>query len=182
MLIIYVAIQNVVWCWYDFRHPTLCCYFLHLQTRGTQTLCCCSLHAWMSLFYLPWSDFSSCCAQSTCERSFRRQKVITLTLVRSWTASNADLYAVLLANWKPQTSTCSQTFKLHHHRSTSKHSAYEAQLTLSFYCHSQQRADALSSPCASETCVPCLCSSELPQSDQGDQQQKSTQNPTKTFI
>lgn len=29
--------------------------------------------------------------------------------MRSWTASKADLNRVLLASWKPQTSTCSQT-------------------------------------------------------------------------
>lgn len=47
-----------------------------------------------------------------CERDIKEQQVrhvISLTLVRSWTASKADLYGVLLANWKPQTSTCSKT-------------------------------------------------------------------------
>lgn len=43
--------------------------------------------------------------------SFKGQ-VIKLTLVRSCTASKAVLYGVLLANWKPQTSTCSQTLTL----------------------------------------------------------------------
>lgn len=67
----------------------------------------------------------------------------------------------------------------HHHHSTLNYPAGEAPLTLCFYCHSQQRADALFSPRVLETCVPCLCSSGLPQSGRGDQQPKSTETRRK---
>lgn len=128
---------------------------------------------------LPDLIFLTLCTSHLSKISLKGQKVILLTLVRSWTASKADLYGVLVANWKPQTSTCSQTFHLHCHHSTSNYPADEAPLTLCFYCHSQQRADASSAPRVSETCVPCLCSSGLPQSGRGDQQPKSTQNTKK---
>lgn len=63
----------------------------------------------MSSFETLSSSFFS---QFMHEKGTKEQQVchvISLTLVRSWTASKADLYGVLLANWKPQTSTCGKT-------------------------------------------------------------------------
>lgn len=80
----------------------------------------CFLYVEMSLFYFPDLIFLMLCTINVNKTGLRGQKVFLLTLVRSWTASKADLNGVLLASWKPQTSTCSQTFNLDYHQSISK--------------------------------------------------------------
>lgn len=97
---------------------------------------------------------------------------ITLTLVRSCTASKADLKGVLLANWKPLTSTCRN--KKHHKinpwwlQVVSLATQYICKNILYFYV--PQTTAAWSFQRASRTCDPCLGSGEPPQSVPADPQ------------
>lgn len=114
-----------------------------------------------------------------------KSRIISLTLVRSWMASKADLNGVLLASWNPETSTCSQKkeniwlFWPHLRRvACFPQIVYTCSFQrMTYFSHNApQTWAAWSSPRVWGTCGPCLCLCELPQSGLADPQQKSAKN------
>lgn len=109
----------------------------------------------------------------------------------SCTVSKADLNGVLLANWKPQTSTCNQTkhkpTRLNNHHHSLKcfrqinhiHICCIEVSSAQALFVSPQTAAAWSFPRASGTCGPCLCLCEHPRSGLGGQRLRSARKEQK---